>query len=1419
METRLLFAPWRFYVNMILRHRPDRLKLLLLFAILALLGFTALSGARSSAIVKRATSSRETDAPANDAPGMREALDQLTQGTTTAQQTTNAAAPAEQTEGCVTCHKGIEPMHRYSTQGEVLAGLTKDGKDALGLTCTACHGGNPLPRKAGDDPLEIERVKMLAHVRPRFPAEWKREGKSTGANPERTNTLLARESQEFVRFVNPGDLRVAAKTCGSSDCHFKEADTARSSMMTHGAMLWGAALYNNGGFPQKDARFGESYGESGAPQRLIQVPQPSREEMRTRGLLAFLDPLPRWEISQPGNVLRVFERGGRRRLEVGLPDREEDPGKPDKGLSPRGFGTNNRTDPVYLGLQKTRLLDPTLNFLGTNDQAGDYRSSGCTACHVVYANDRDARHSAFYHTAGNGGRSQTSDTNIPKDEPGHPIKHQFTLQIPTSQCMVCHMHPGTNMVATYLGLTWWDNETDGDKMYPAEQHEPTQTEEQSKLNRNPEAASLRGKWSDPQFLDQTGSAEFNSQLKRTQFADFHSHGWIFRYVFKRNRKGDLLDAKGEMVSPDDPDRFRKAVHLNDIHLEKGMHCVDCHFRQDAHGDGNLYNEPRAAIEIGCVDCHGSIRQRATLFTSGPAAALATGDAAKSRAEKGQPLAGLDLTRIRTRDKDGAKIPLFQRLNADRKRKDEKGVEVELKKGDIVQNSMVEPGRWWRVKQTMDTITPGARDYSEKSRYAKTVRTDNETWGDVPKDEKALAHRDSQMTCFACHSSWVTGCFGCHLSMQANRKMPNRHNEGGDSRNFTTYNFQVLRDDIFMLGHDGTVTGNRVAPVRSSSAVLVSSQNQNREWIYFQQQTTSAEGFSGQSFNTHVPHTVRATETKGCSDCHVSEKNDNNAWLAQLMLQGTNFVNFMGQYVYVAASDALEAVSVTEHTEPQAVFGSTLQKVAYPSDYEKFLKGGRELKTAFEHEGNPRVLGVQVRGEYAYVAAGEGGLRVYDVAQIDQKGFSERITTAPVSPFGQKFYVKTKYATAVASPTTLAVDPARWRLMTDGQMIDPLSARQLMGLEREKLVNEEQAIHPLYAYLYVVDRYEGLILVNAATLLDGDPLNNYLKRELTFNPGGALEGANNITIAGTYAYITTDKALVIVNLREPLRPQIVGQFGQPSLKHPRAVAIQFRYGFIADEEGLKVLDVTEPESARLIEKAFVPLTSAQDVYVARTYAYVANGREGIAIIDIEQPEKPKLDQTYNAGGVLNDTHQVKIAMTNASLFAYVADGRNGLRVLQLTSPETMPTYAGFSPRPVPSLIATYKTKGEALAISKPLDRDRAVDESGNQLAVFGRRGARPFNLEEMQRMFITEEGRGKFFTVKDNPVGAPCGPCDGKNAASSNSSGTATDAPTESLWLPSKYVSKETKRTAALCCLSFLFILIGWRRLDQRRRRH
>jgi hypothetical protein len=658
-------------------------------------------------------------------------------------------------------------------------------------------------------------------------------------------------------------------------------------------------------------------------------------------------------------------------------------------------------------------------------------------------------------------------------------------------------------------------------------------------------------------------------------------------------------------------------------------------------------------------------------------------------------------------------------------------------GKLFQRSAVNPDMSWEVVQTRDSIDPASPHYNEMSRVAKTIRRDGKTWGSVPDKTTELAHADENITCFACHTSWMTSCFGCHLSQMRNRRTNNNHYEGAQATNWTSYNFQVLRDDVFMLGHDGSVIGGRVSPVRSSSAVIVSSQNVNREWFYVQQQTVSAEGYSGQAMNTHVPHTVRATETKSCPDCHVSAKGDNNAQMAQLLLLGTQFTNFVGRFAWVGEGEhGLEAIAVTERDEPQAVIGSELHKYAYPERYKHHEEHEKELQEVYEHPGNDIadlswVIGrraetrsLQLRGEYLYAANGTGGLRVYDVANIDQKGFSERVNTAPVSPLGQRLYVPTKDAMAVVSPTTLTIDQARSQLA----------------------VNEEQKIHPLYRYIYVADREEGLILVDAATLFDGNPNNNFLERTLTFNPKEKLTGAVGMTMIGVYAYVATDHGLVVVDLDDPLNPRITAEV--PELDHPVAIDHQFRYAFVCDHKGLEILDITDIAHPKLVPNAKIPLDDARDVYVARTYAYVAAGTQGLVIVDVERPEQPKIDQTYNAEGKLNDATAVKVAMTNASAFAYVADGKNGLRVLQLTSPEMTPGNYGFSPKPTPKLIATRETEGPAIALSKGLDRDRGADESGNQLVVFGRRGGRPFNREEMQRMYLRSDG--SLFTVLDGP---------------------------------------------------------------------
>src|SRR5438874_2235983 len=241
-----------------------------------------------------------------------------------------------------------------------------------------------------------------------------------------------------------------------------------------------------------------------------------------------------------------------------------------------------------------------------------------------------------------------------------------------------------------------------------------------------------------------------------------------------------------------------------------MQCADCHFQTDVHGNGLLYGEPRAATTIECIDCHGTINARPTLVTSGA----------------------------------GGQIDL-------RESNTPWGPRFFWQGNNLYQRSTMRLDLRWEVPQTVDTIDPKSPHYNAKSAYAKTLRRDGTTWGDVPsamatdvsrrtdgqtsEDSAALrrplqasacarelAHDNSNISCQICHSSWATACFGCHLPMRANQRVALNKYEGITTRNYTTYNPQVVRDDAFQLGIDATYKNHRLAVLRSSSAVVVES---------------------------------------------------------------------------------------------------------------------------------------------------------------------------------------------------------------------------------------------------------------------------------------------------------------------------------------------------------------------------------------------------------------------------------------------------------------------------------------------------------------------------------------------------------------------------------------------------------------------
>jgi hypothetical protein len=1184
-------------------------------------------------------------------------------------------------EGCISCHSDSDQK-------------TMHANPAVVLGCVDCHGGDATIMRSSDlhDPHSSEYRQQLeaAHVLPNFPSDWHF---PHSANPKNSYTLLNREAPEFVRFVNPSDYRVVREACGA--CHLPQILAAERSIMATGAMLLGGASYNNGILPYKRYILGEGYTRAGEPAAIIPLQLPNKN-MESHGVLSTLQPVPAWETMKPGDVFRVFEDGGRNINslfpEVGIPgslgqiQRLEEPGRPDIKQSNRGPGTGGRISVPLINITKTRLNDPLMWFLGTNDQPGDYRSSGCASCHVVYANDREPKHSGPYAQFGHWGQSVSKDPTIDKKEKGHPLQHAFTRAIPTSQCMVCHMHQPNMFMNTYLGYTMWDYEADAPHMWPEKQKYPTDKEIREVNERNPEGAAPKGNWSDLEFLSDVW--ELNPVLTDTQFADYHGHGWNFRAIFKRDREGNLLDADGEMVSAEDPEKFSKAVHMASIHLDAGMHCVDCHFSQDNHGNGHIYGQVADAVEINCQDCHGTADAYPTLKPSGPAA----------------PPKSRDLTLLR---------------NPDGQRR------FEWVKGELIQRSLVTPGLEWKVSLVKDSVDPSNAHYNAKSARAKLMSRDTDEFHyglDVEKEQRA--HQDDEIECYTCHTSWTTACGGCHLPIEANWKTERLHYEGGKTRNFATYNPQVARNEMFMLGKRGPINDGKIAPTRSTSALVLSSTNSNRERIYIQQPPISASGFSSQAFNPHFPHTTRKTETKTCSDCHLSKQNDNNAIMAQLLMLGTNYINFVGRFAWVGGDGGVAAVGVTEWDEPQAVYGSYLQRYAYPDFYQQHLDRDRELETVHSHSGgNVRCL--QMRGEYLYAAEGKDGFRVYDIANIDNKGFSQRIVSAPFSLLGQDNHVASKNASCVVLPTNQPIDPVR----NEGELM------------RE--VNLEQPFHPLYNYALITDEEEGLIVVNVNTFADGEFRNNDIERALTWNPDGVLNGARHLSLAGYYAFVATPSALVVVSLDDPLAPNVIAKIAMDDV---RASAVQFRYLMVTSARGLQAVDITNPQAPQLIENNVVPLDDARTVYLARSYAYVAAGKQGLAIVNMKNPEQLSLDQMVNDDG-LNDARDVIVASTNASAFAYVADGKNGIKVLQLTAPDTQPNFYGFNPAPKPQVIAWAKTRYTAQALSKGLDRDRAVDETGGQMAVFGRLGSRPLTLKEMQKLYLRENGKPYFVSDK------------------------------------------------------------------------
>lgn len=98
------------------------------------------------------------------------------------------------------------------------------------------------------------------------------------------------------------------------------------------------------------------------------------------------------------------------------------------------------------------------------NRMGDYRATGCAACHMVYANDGQTRtgDKAILAAQRANNEARDKDPKLKNDlsglnsKRGYPLKHRLTTAIPTQQCVRCHS--GNRVGTEYVGLFEHDTE-------------------------------------------------------------------------------------------------------------------------------------------------------------------------------------------------------------------------------------------------------------------------------------------------------------------------------------------------------------------------------------------------------------------------------------------------------------------------------------------------------------------------------------------------------------------------------------------------------------------------------------------------------------------------------------------------------------------------------------------------------------------------------------------------------------------------------------------------------------------------------------------------------------------------------------------------------------------------------------------------
>lgn len=655
-------------------------------------------------------------------------------------------------ESCMNCHNGSQNNDDYAGGGienpHPFAGSQY-------IKCTKCHGGFGQPLVNGVQNAQGNYIggKYGSHVPPppqisgtagqldkaAFDAYLQNNNVNAAGSyayfnrltltgldqiPDYTVNGKTFSALDYLQFINPGDLRVVSqnKSCGSGGCHSGSHASwvSKSILYTEAGILSGAtyAAGIDNAITAYRGLYEDTAADKGfrAVQNVNQVNLPSAHVGEINQVYQFPVYSDYNDLTFQQIVAANASVPG-----VGIYAANEFNGQRTNGIK-----ANSDLAKLYHEQIAFTCGDCHLGSAGANNRAGDFRSSGCSACHMQYSID---------------GRSRSTDPNINTQEPAnadqiaapersharkHLIKNVSKVLPPDINgnargrvngiddlaCAGCHQ--GSNRtVMQYYGVRLDQNQdVVGQVQYPANTN--------NFINADVANVRIGGQL----LYDANVNATFNGRVAN-------------QYLAYEDYDNDGRD--------DTP---------MDIHAEAGLGCIDCHGSRDLHGgapgdasSGKIISRHEQSVAITCVNCHGS-----------PDAYAITKPCYNYDNQSANCAVDRMGNALRHVNKIGNQYWLTSRVD----------------------------GQTHFIPQTLDTIVntqatnPDKGDqfvYNAKASYAMGRADGVDSNGIGPQQADPLkvtpgySHTD-RLDCVSCHATWTNNCMGCHLAGQLNNDPAN-----------------------------------------------------------------------------------------------------------------------------------------------------------------------------------------------------------------------------------------------------------------------------------------------------------------------------------------------------------------------------------------------------------------------------------------------------------------------------------------------------------------------------------------------------------------------------------------------------------------------------------------------------------------------